>query len=312
MRDIDIVITWVDGNDVNWLNKKDKHSPNKKSIKTADVKGRFRDNQELKYLLRSIEKNFITEEPNIFIVVDKQIPDWINKDKDKVKIINHNDFIPNKYLPLFSSRAIETFIHRIPNISDFFIYLNDDCFFNKKIEYNDLFFNGKAIMHFEKNKININDDISVSNFANINAGILASQFIYKKFNITNKHLTAHSPKLIDKKFIFELEKKEPDIFEKTRIGKFREYDSHSIIASLYPHIYTAIGKGEVNFNDVFYMGNNDTDAVKKYKHILDNKHYGVCINDTSDNKPSDDEIFKLQKRFYESMFPIKSKYENLN
>lgn len=130
MNNIDIVITWVDGNDKNWLSKKEKHSPNKSSIKTANVKGRFRDNKELKYLLRSIEKNYFIENPNIFLVVDQQIPEWINT--DKVNIINHNQFIPEKYLPLFSSRAIESFLHKIPNISDNFIYLNDDCFFGKK------------------------------------------------------------------------------------------------------------------------------------------------------------------------------------
>lgn len=304
---IDIVITWVNGNDKNWLKKKENFSPNKKSIKTSNVKGRYRDNQELKFLLRSIEKNYLNNNPNIFLIVDEQIPEWINP--KKVNIINHKDFIPEYYLPLFSSRAIESFFHRIPTLSDYFIYLNDDCFFSKQIEENDLFDNKKPIMHFERNKINIKDAICTTNFANINAGILASQFVLKYYNTKFENLTAHAPRLVDKDFVKNMEPNYPDIFKKTRSGRFREYDSHSIISSLYPHLYIAENKGVVKFNDIFYMGNNDVDAKEKYEHLLENDYYGVCINDTSDNLSSEHIIFKEQKDFYLKKFPNKSKYE---
>jgi hypothetical protein len=304
---IDIVITWVDGNDPKWLDKKEKFSPNKKSIKTSNVKGRFRDNEELKYLLRSIEKNYFISNPNIFLVVDEQIPEWL--DKNHVTIINHKDFIPKRYLPLFSSRAIESFFHKIPGVSDYFIYLNDDCFFSKKINKEDLFIEQKPIMHFELNKINIKYDISTENFANINAGILASKLVLKDYNTKFKNLTAHSPRLVDRDFIFKIENTYPEIFEKTRTGRFREYDSHSIISSLYPHLYIAENRGVVKFDDIFYMGNNDVNAKEKYKHLLENDYYGVCINDTSDNLSSEHIIFKEQKDFYLKKFPKKSKYE---
>lgn len=304
---IDIVITWVDGNDEKWLKKKEKFSPNKNSIKTSNVKGRFRDNQELKYLLRSIEKNYFISNPNIFLVVDEQVPEWLNE--NKVHVINHKDFIPDIYLPLFSSRAIESFFHKIPDISDFFIYLNDDCFFSKKLSEKDLFIKQKPVMHFERNKISIENGISTKNFANINAGILASKFVFKHYNTKFENLTAHSPRLIDKNFISHIENTYPDIFEKTRIGRFREYDSHSIISSLYPHLYIAENKGVCNFEDIFYMGNNDIDAKEKYRHLLQQEYYGVCINDTSDNLSSDNIIFENQREFYLNKFPKKSKYE---
>jgi hypothetical protein len=40
---------------------------------TSDVKGRFRDNDELKFLLRSIEKN-VKEYKRIVLITDNQIP----------------------------------------------------------------------------------------------------------------------------------------------------------------------------------------------------------------------------------------------
>lgn len=56
--------------------------------------------------------------------------------KKKIKYINHEDIIPKQYLPTFNSHIIETFIFRIPNLSEYFIYLNDDCFCGNMITRN--------------------------------------------------------------------------------------------------------------------------------------------------------------------------------
>jgi len=97
------------------LKKKETFSPNKKSIKTSNVKGRFRDNEELKYLLRSIEKNYFISSPNIFLVVDEQIPEWL--DKNHVTIINHKDFIPKDICPYFHQERLNLFFIRSPVFS---------------------------------------------------------------------------------------------------------------------------------------------------------------------------------------------------
>ena len=47
---IDLVYLWVDGNDLVWLKKRQPYL--KKEINTT---GRYQDNQELKYSLRSID-----------------------------------------------------------------------------------------------------------------------------------------------------------------------------------------------------------------------------------------------------------------
>ena len=46
----------------------------------------------------------------------------------EIEIVYHRDFIPEKYLPCFSSPCIEMFLHRIPGLSEHFIYANDDMF----------------------------------------------------------------------------------------------------------------------------------------------------------------------------------------
>ena len=67
---------------------------------------------------------------------ESQIPDFLakyNNDTEyKIHFIYHRDILPkdnqNIELPNFSSNAIETTLALIPDLSECFLYLNDDCF----------------------------------------------------------------------------------------------------------------------------------------------------------------------------------------
>lgn len=57
----------------------------------------------------------------------------------KVKIVFHREFVPPEVLPCFSSPCIEMFLHRIPELSEQFIYANDDMFPLSPLEPEDFF-----------------------------------------------------------------------------------------------------------------------------------------------------------------------------
>lgn len=105
---------------------------------------RFADNQELRYSLRSIEK-FSPWIRNVYIVTNGQIPSWLNLDNPRVKIITHKDIFVNKsHLPTFSSPAIESHLHRIPGLSQKFIYMNDDVMFGDYVWPDDFYTHSKG------------------------------------------------------------------------------------------------------------------------------------------------------------------------
>ena len=53
----------------------------------------------------------------IFIVTNGQIPEWINLANQRVSVIKHSEiFTEQSDLPTFSSRAIESHLHRIPGL----------------------------------------------------------------------------------------------------------------------------------------------------------------------------------------------------
>lgn len=84
----------------------------------ASSANRFRDNEELRYSLRSIYK-FAPWVRKIFIVTNGQVPQWLRIDHPRLRVVTHAEIFPNKtHLPVFSSPAIEAHLHRIEGLAD--------------------------------------------------------------------------------------------------------------------------------------------------------------------------------------------------
>ena len=126
---IDFVITWVDGSDPAWRKEKYKYM----GIDEPDAGAeRYRDMGILKYWFRAVEA-YAPWVNQIHFITWGHLPDWLNTEHPKLHIVNHKDYIPEKYLPTFSSRPIELNLHRIPGLSEHFVYFNDDMSLNAPV-----------------------------------------------------------------------------------------------------------------------------------------------------------------------------------
>lgn len=86
-----------------------------------------------RYSLRSLEVNAPWIR-HIYIVTNGQVPAWLDTSNPRVSIIPHHLIFPNRsVLPTFSSLAIEFNLHRIPNLSETFLYFNDDVFLGRPV-----------------------------------------------------------------------------------------------------------------------------------------------------------------------------------
>lgn len=137
MIDIDLVYLWVNGNDPKWIEKRNAciGEPSKAE---ENCKGRYVDNGELKFSLRSVEK-YAPWIRKIFIVTDNQIPEWLDTSNPKIQIVDHTEIMPAECLPCFNSAVIEHHIYRIPGLSEHFLYANDDTYINKPVTPEDFF-----------------------------------------------------------------------------------------------------------------------------------------------------------------------------
>lgn len=152
---IDLVITWVDGQDAVHKAKRNRFSDSGFEIQHDDIGGdtRFNSVGEIYYCVASYVKYapFIRK---IFIVTDSQNPS-VEKYLLKyfpadvippIEIVDHKVIFRGyeKFLPVFNSLAIETMLWRIPDLSEHFIYANDDILLVKPTTVEDFFTEGKA------------------------------------------------------------------------------------------------------------------------------------------------------------------------
>ena len=209
---LDIVYTYVNTTDLKWINKVKKYKPTYGD--NLNIK-RFNYFGEIIFSLKTVEKYFSWVN-NIYIVHDDQefdISFLTQKIRNKIKFVDHKEIIPNQYLPIFNSMLIEMFISEIPNLSDFFIYLNDDVFFGNYINH-DFFFDHNGIFkHFlvdmkkEYNSNRLIDEphlIRLMNVHNLTKKLFKQDFYYKSLHASwnlNKYAMKITFKLFNNFFL---------------------------------------------------------------------------------------------------------------
>lgn len=131
---IDLVYLWVDGSDEAWIERKRKALEAIDKVSASQpLAGRYVDNDELKYSLRSVEK-FAPWINKIYIVTADQKPKWLNINHPKVQLVSHSEIIEPRHLPTFNSHTIELGVPYIKGLSERFLLANDDLFIAKPIE----------------------------------------------------------------------------------------------------------------------------------------------------------------------------------
>lgn len=140
--DIDFVITWVNMDDPEWKNEFNKYCHHKDNTKNGVSEARFRDYGFLRYWFRGVEKFAPWVRKIHFITYNGQRPEWLDVNNSKIHIVSHTDFIPSQFLPTFNSVVIERYIHKIPGLSEHFVYFNDDFYIINHITPERFFKNG--------------------------------------------------------------------------------------------------------------------------------------------------------------------------
>ncbi len=137
MIDIDLVYLWVDGSDPEWIGRRNAFI-GRHTAQQGDCRGRYADNGELRYSLRSVEE-YAPWVRRIYIVTDRQVPSWLDTTNPKIRIVDHKEILPPEALPCFNSVVLEHHLHLIPGLSEHFLYANDDTFINRSVSHSDFF-----------------------------------------------------------------------------------------------------------------------------------------------------------------------------
>lgn len=202
---VDVVVTWVDGSDPNWLADKEYHLKQANGDrKVGNSACRYREWDFFRYWFRAIE-TYAPWVNCVYFVTYGHVPDWLNTESPKLKVVRHDEFIPKEYLPTFSSIPIEFNLHRIPGLSENFIYFNDDMFLSRHSSPEDFFVDGKPVlcpvpvpMSLYRNETPLH--IMCSTYAEINAHNNISDSIYRNAHLWYSTQNARQYGLISRAF----------------------------------------------------------------------------------------------------------------
>ena len=294
-NNIDLVFPYVTADDETWQ-KQYKIAMDKNSGLDSWKAGieRFRDPGTLKYFFRAIQE-FLPwiRQVHMIVAYESQVPNWINR--EHVHIITHDQFIPNNLLPTFNSTCIEMFLGKLPDVSESFIYTNDDCIFTRPLSQQFFFEKAKPVyqVNMRDYKKSAPGDRTRLNCYNVCLNVKQSNRV-----VTTQH--------------------GPIPYRKSWINKCYNKHTREILESCTQF------RDEKNLNQYFFalfqmMECEIENDKKEYKSIIINeksvanlqkldfdRYDELCLNDSNEATP---EMWSKVIKKLDNLLPKKSKFE---
>lgn len=328
---IDIVYLWVDGQDLNWRAKRRHALQNLGKGSGAamapygNVEGRFRDNDELRYSLRALER-FFPAHGHVYIVTDGQAPAWLQR-SERLTLVDHRELIPAHALPTFDSGNIESYIHRIPGLSERYFYFNDDVFFGAPVNIDDWFWSdGFYVAWSDEPEVLgqalLEDASSLENACRLSHQWLdhkaASPAFRQHRPMTPRYAKiartfAHSPRPMLKSVLFELEQEAPELFDGVRSTVFRRWDKPTIVSDFVLRWALAHDLARVKDYRHRYVSTGGQEQGAELQRLT--TAFGeldfFCLNDTTDDAHANDPRLQNVQLSLKRMLPRPSGFEKL-
>lgn len=311
---MDVVYTWVDATDPDWqaayLDYADKESI--EFAEAADSR-RYLDREELRYSLRALwlYAPFVR---NIFIVTAGHLPDWLDTDHPRIQHVTHADVFPDAAcLPTFNSHAIEACLHRVPGLSERFLYLNDDVFLGREVAPGD-FFTQAGLMksRFAQSsyawRVPPGEGAWPTDWVSYNA----NRLIEAQFGMQFQRKHQHVPMALRKEVLEEIEAWYPEAIEGTRAARFRARTDLSV-PSMLAHYHAVASGRAVEWPDdglgYTYIGTDWADLGDRLERLAARQPAFFCLNTTRPGSLDLDEQERLLRAFLSARYPCASPYE---
>ena len=315
---IDIVITWVNPNNKEWLSEKEYlHKKLKgKSLQYNSV-ANYSSYNELKYCLRSIYK-YMPWFNHIYLVTNNSSPDWL-KPTPYITLIHYRDLMPNNK-PSYNSNAIESMLYKIPNLQEYFYYFNDDLLLVKPVKINNIIdpMTGKLLYPKETDIIFSNFQYYrilqkvVDNILKNDTGVAkARRSSLERMGLENTGIVSgHTPKILHKTLCNSFNKKFIKEINKLEETPFRTDDNFTYVeAFIQYHHNRKLSRWNNQTTKIITILDNpflNTVQIKIAQSSLHNYDYMALEDARTKVKKEEENKFII---FLNSLFPDKSPWE---
>jgi hypothetical protein len=308
--DIDLVFSWVDGSQLEWQRARARRMASYVVGEGDDHEARFRQLDELKYALRSVNL-FAPWVRNIYIVTDSPRPAWL-AEHPRVTILPSEEFFADtSVLPTHNSHAVESQLHNIDGLSEHFLYSNDDMFFGRPVAPG-MFFSSGGVSKFIQSNTRIG--IGASNPARSgfeNAARVNRALLLRRFGTTITRHLEHAATPLRRSVLRELEAEFPADFARTAASAFRQATDISVTNSLYHYFALITGRAVIQTDArVRYVDTTARQGVSDMKRLLKRRDYDFfCLNDGSFPELDAEERANAVHWFLERYFPVAAPWE---
>ncbi|KAF9202892.1 Xanthine phosphoribosyltransferase 1 [Haplosporangium sp. Z 27] len=295
---IDIVYTWVNGSDTKLQQVKESYQDKSQFFQQYrtnprnryrygygryrsgggeagdQTANRFRDMDELKYSVRSAAQYANRLFSKIHILTTKidgegQVPSWLDleKTKDVVELIPHDVIFEDKsVLPTFNSLSIESQLHNIPNLTDAFMYLNDDVFLGTQMLPADIWtplygfvFHMEPALLVPPSILALPlDTLSIGEWNSLH---YSNYLLSKQFGPRFRSYLAHVPHVLSTPLLKEIQSIWPQDLKETSSHRFRgEGEAKDIHISFFMAHYVLERQREIQLSSFWFNrldANND-------------------------------------------------------
>jgi hypothetical protein len=314
---IDVVYLWVDGNDSSWRAKRQAalaqlpRDTGAAMARYSNVEGRFRDNHELRYSLRALEK-FFPQHGHVYIVTDAQAPDWL-RPSDRLTLVDHRELMPESSLPTFDSGHIESWIHHIPGLSERYFYFNDDVFLGAPLNTADWFTHDGFYLTWSDEPHVTDEAMRMDATSLENACRLSIEWLRAQDPLYQSTFRtfAHSPRPMRRALLQELEDKAPELFAGVRSTVFRSWDKPTIVSDFVLRWALAHSVAKMRTYRHRHVSTGDADQQTQLQALA--AEFGAldffCINDTTDDAHPQDPRLRQVQSVLQGMLPQASGFE---
>jgi hypothetical protein len=314
---IDAVYLWVDSSTAAFRQAFEAYGPTASQPADSDAQSenRFRDNGELRFSLRSLER-FAPWIRRIYIVTNGEVPKWLVQPHPRVTIIPHDSlFLRKSDLPTFNSNAIELQLHRIPDLSDRFLYFNDDLFLLGAISPDTFLLPGGAQRFFlERRQLHDRTDLGP---VHDRAYAYSQQVVDRTLGRHRpRFLPCHVPQIYDKNVIADLERTFRSDFEITASHRFRSEDDlvlRILYASWILEGHDKQTSEAVSLEPAEYcfvpLGTSAIMDLRRLLRVALFRPRFFCLNDDVRERSASRQVLKLLPAYLRLLYPAKSTYE---
>lgn len=305
---IDVVYTWVEGSDPRWrarmLGRREVADDAWTPAATSEA--RFRSIDELRYSLRSVHQHAPWVN-HIWLITDQQRPEWLQVD-DRITVVDHREIWAHpEVLPVFNSHAIEASLHRIPGLTEHYVYMNDDVFLSSTLRPTAFFSPGGVMLTYPSpvqiglGSRNIHEGAVTTAGKNDRAVLLAVT------GSVQTHRLRHTCQAQRRSVAEELEARFPEVYAATAAAPFRSPTDVSPI-TLQSWYAFRTGRAVLADTRLRYVDLASERALDDLESILPEQLDFLCLNQP--REAIDERVGVAAARFLNETFPFRAPWES--